>query len=290
VKVEADAVADASCLDAPIGAVRPEAYEDGVSISVELADVAGCADLRVEPPVWPKGHELPAVMLVGWEVEGLGQVGRLAWIVELVLDPLPARHLVDRGDRQRAVAECEAVRLPQSLGDRANFALPTLLAHSVNPAYGARADEHGTAVAQDHHPCAGHSVCPELDTETLGHLDLIERDAVRRRYGEAGRMRRERRTGHLGRAALHGGFGGGSRCGCPGSGRWAGQERRPGGACWAKHKGGAASAVTSASAKRLANMDDSRAVGLLRRTSKGDQRICAGASEMATGEPMAEGH
>jgi hypothetical protein len=49
---------------------------------------------------------------------------------------------------------------------------------------------------------AGHAACPQLDLESLRHLELVDRDFARRRLGHLAGERRELRVSHGGGLAL----------------------------------------------------------------------------------------
>ncbi len=71
-------------------------------------------------------------MDVGRKIELVGQIDRLAEIVELVLDVVVAKHLVDGEHVERAVLDCETVGLGQSLQDGLDLALAVLVDDGID--------------------------------------------------------------------------------------------------------------------------------------------------------------
>src|SRR6266705_2605732 len=126
--VHADDLADARRVDLETFAIETDTVDLGVPFR-RHADVAGRADLEVELLVGPDGEIFPAVRLVLRQVaqndRGLGR------IVEIVLDLLDLRDLVEFGNVERALVQGDAVRAMQARGDDLDLALAVLLDDGV---------------------------------------------------------------------------------------------------------------------------------------------------------------
>ena len=206
-EIESHAVAHAARHDLHSGAVEVVAADLAVHFLVELARVARRADLDVDLLVRPQGQELPVVMHLRREPEGVRQVDRRGHLAlgQTGLDVVIAEHAMDGGHVQGAVVEQHPVRLNQLLGDDPRRALAVLVQRGVHAPDGARALEDRALVAAGHHARAGIAVRPQLDLEAGRHLDALQRDVFGRRDRHLARMPGEVRVLHpLGVVAAHG--------------------------------------------------------------------------------------
>jgi len=173
------------------------------------ADVAGRADVEIEPIVGADGEELPAMRLV------LGQIAiddlRLRRVVEMILDVVDLGDLRQLGDIERAVVERDAVGAEEPGEERLRLALAVLVGDRIDLVGHARADEHGALVADAQRARVGHAAGIDLDLEILGRMKLRHRQFVGRGRDRQRRHRRKLGGGLGFRRILQRRIGGGRR-------------------------------------------------------------------------------
>ena len=82
---------------------------------VDLANVAVGANLHVELAVGSEGDELPVMVNLRGEVEGLRQIDGRPRAVQFVLDVVVPKHPIDRQHVERPILHHQSVGLGQSL-------------------------------------------------------------------------------------------------------------------------------------------------------------------------------
>src|SRR5712691_344816 len=99
-------------------------------------------------------------------------------VVEVVLDLFELRNLGAFGDVERAVEESETVRPVQARGDDFCLAFPVPVDDRIDLVEEAVADEHGAPVTEPQRARIRDPTGIDLDLETLGQLELRNRQFV----------------------------------------------------------------------------------------------------------------
>ena len=185
--VEADRVAHAAGEHLEPRAIRLHAKNRRVAriVLFLVADIARAADRYVEQTVRSKGDELLPVMRVFRQC--VVHDDRLARRLEPRLDVVELHDAVDLAHVESAIAERDAARLVQPLGngdDLIGLVVAVLIDHGVDRVAGglvAAANEDGAFAAEGHLAGIGDAGGKQLDLEPGRHLDLLERQARRGR-------------------------------------------------------------------------------------------------------------
>ena len=160
--VHADDLTNSPRHDLHVAAVELDAADLRVG-GRRHADVAGRADVEVQPIVGPDRQIFPPVRLI------LRQIavddGGLRRVVEVVLDPVDLRYLRQLGDVERAVVQGDAIRPIKVLGDDLHLAFAVLLDNRIELVERAVADEDGALVAHTERARIGQSAGVDLGLE-----------------------------------------------------------------------------------------------------------------------------
>ena len=229
VEVHSDHLPDAVRHDLHAAAVEIDAAELCVGRRWH-ADVAGRADVEIQLVVGPDGQELPAMRFIARQI--VIDDGRLGRIVELGLDIVDLRDLVELGDVERAVVQRYAVRPPQAGEQRLDLVLAVLVDDRIDPVERAGADEQSALVIDPERARLRHPAGIDLDVEIPWHLQHGDRELVEGRCERRRHLWREvHRRGTIGPALRPGrrrrlcGRGGLLRRERPGEGKDANRRR-----------------------------------------------------------------
>ena len=204
-EVEADAVAHTARDNLHAAAVEVVAADLAMYARVDLAHVAGRADLEIDFFVGSVGEKFPVVVHVRRQLEVVGHLHRRRQVVEVGLDVVVAEHAVDGCHVERVAQHQHAIGLVELLGDDLRGALAVFIHDRIDATDGAGADEHRAVGRPRHHSRAGDAVRPDLDLEAGGYLNFVERDLFERGDGEFWRIAGEVGVLHaLGIVAAHG--------------------------------------------------------------------------------------
>ena len=152
------------------------------------ADVARRADVEIELVVRPDGQKLPAMRLVVRQIAI--DEGRLRRVVELALDIVDLRDLVDLGDVERTVVEGDAVGRMQPARQHLDLTLAVLVDQRIDLVEQTAADENGALVADPQRARIADPAGIDLDMEVRGQFQLGLRQLV---GGGGDRRRKDRR-------------------------------------------------------------------------------------------------